>query len=180
MVPLRVLSRISLAYLSSHSTLNSRPFNILQPLCRLQKSHLLWNQANPASFCKIPGVGVFPNFPALQSITSSLFFPLQLQILQLVLQNQSPTAPTGHATACHGSRALGSRSRVELEGGPVEGLAEDGVGVEQRELGGAQGVGGSAALAERGVHGVHELRRGGVVHFPERADDVVCAGAQER
>src|SRR5712664_3572067 len=58
MVPLRVLSRTKLTYPSRHSSLNSRPFNLLQPLCRRQKSQLLWNQANPASFCKTPGVGV--------------------------------------------------------------------------------------------------------------------------
>src|SRR5467141_292790 len=67
MVPFRVLSRTNftpflsgLAYPSRHSSLNSWPFNLLQPLCRRQKSQLLWNQANPASFCKTPGVGVSP------------------------------------------------------------------------------------------------------------------------
>src|SRR6202171_1632391 len=47
---------------SRHSSLNSQPVNLLQPLCRRQKSQLLWNQANPASFCKTPGLGV-PRFP---------------------------------------------------------------------------------------------------------------------
>src|SRR5260370_1241657 len=36
----------------------SAPVKLLQPLCRLEKSQPLWNQANPASFCKTPGVGV--------------------------------------------------------------------------------------------------------------------------
>src|SRR6266478_4366201 len=63
-----------LAYPSRHSSLNSRPFNLLQPLCRRQKSQLLWNQANPASFCKTPGVGVPPQTSPLESSTSSLFF----------------------------------------------------------------------------------------------------------
>jgi hypothetical protein len=40
--------------------LNSRPFNHLQPLCRREKSQPLWNQANPASFSKIPGWGGYP------------------------------------------------------------------------------------------------------------------------
>jgi hypothetical protein len=39
---------------------NSRPFNLLQPLCRREKSQPLWNQANPASFPKTPGVGWVP------------------------------------------------------------------------------------------------------------------------
>src|ERR1700682_4207811 len=61
-IALRVLSRTNLADTSRHSSLNSQPVNLLQPLCRRQKSQLLWNQANPASFCKTPGWGV-PRFP---------------------------------------------------------------------------------------------------------------------
>jgi hypothetical protein len=38
----------------------SRLFISLQPLCRFQKSQLLCNQANPASFAKTPGVGGIP------------------------------------------------------------------------------------------------------------------------
>src|SRR5260370_10343643 len=57
-VPWRVLSRSNLSYPSRRSSLNPRPVNLLQPLCRSQKSQLLCNQANPASFCKTPGVGV--------------------------------------------------------------------------------------------------------------------------
>src|SRR5712664_1878791 len=38
--------------------LKSRISSHLQPLVHLQKSQLLWNQTNPASFCKTPGVGV--------------------------------------------------------------------------------------------------------------------------
>src|SRR5712664_3663074 len=71
MVPSAVLSRTNFA---DHSNLNSRPINLLQPLCRPQKSQLLWNQANPASFCKTPGVGVPPQTSPLESATSSLFF----------------------------------------------------------------------------------------------------------
>ncbi len=41
-----------------HSSLNSRPFNLLRTLCRRQKDQLLCNQANPDSFAKTPGVGV--------------------------------------------------------------------------------------------------------------------------
>jgi hypothetical protein len=55
---LRVLSRRRPSYPSRRSSLNPRPVNLLQPLWRSQKSQLLWNQANPASFCKTPGVGV--------------------------------------------------------------------------------------------------------------------------
>src|SRR5713226_6757052 len=56
MVAFAVLSRTNLADPSRHSSLNSRPYNLLQPLVPLQKSQLLYNQANPASFCKTPGV----------------------------------------------------------------------------------------------------------------------------
>src|SRR5216684_6802020 len=45
-------------FTSSTSSI-SFPSNLLPPLCRLQKSQLLWNQANPASFCKTPGMGGF-------------------------------------------------------------------------------------------------------------------------
>src|SRR6266852_4570603 len=72
-----------------------------------------------------------------------------------------------------------SRAGVELERRPVEGFAEDGVGVQQRKLGGAQGCRGILPLAQFGVELVHELRGGGVVHFPQRGDDVVGAGAEE-
>ena len=57
MVPFRVLSRTNLSDPSRRSTLNSRPLNRLRPLCRREKSQLLWNQVNPASFSKTPGVG---------------------------------------------------------------------------------------------------------------------------
>jgi len=52
-----VLSRTTLSYSSPHDSPNSRPLNRLRPLSRRQKSQLLWNQANPASFSKSPGVG---------------------------------------------------------------------------------------------------------------------------
>jgi hypothetical protein len=53
-----VLSRTTLSYSSPNDSLNSRPLNRLQTLCSRQKSQLLWNQANPASFPKMPGCGV--------------------------------------------------------------------------------------------------------------------------
>src|SRR6266849_5817230 len=40
----------------------SFPFNNLPPLCPLQKSQIICNQANPASLCKTPGVGGGPAF----------------------------------------------------------------------------------------------------------------------
>src|SRR5260370_5421679 len=41
----------------------SHVLSILRPLWPLQKSQLLCNQANPASFCKTPGVGGTPSLP---------------------------------------------------------------------------------------------------------------------
>jgi hypothetical protein len=80
MVTFRVLSRTNLAYRSRHSTLNSRPFNLLQPLVSPQKSQLLCNQANPASFCKIPGVGVHntsvPSFASVVICATWHLYPL--------------------------------------------------------------------------------------------------------
>jgi len=60
---LGVLSGTNLAGPSRRRSPNPRPFKSLQPLCRSQKSQLLWNQANPASFAKTPGVGVPPQKP---------------------------------------------------------------------------------------------------------------------
>ncbi len=64
MLPFRVLSRTNLAYRSRYSSLNPRLFILLQTLfypeprrVHSQKSQLLCNQANPASFSKTPGVG---------------------------------------------------------------------------------------------------------------------------
>ena len=51
-----MLSRTNLASFSLCSTPNPRVFMRLQPLDRSQKSQLLCNQANPASFAKMPGV----------------------------------------------------------------------------------------------------------------------------
>ena len=53
-----MFSRTNRSYLSRRSSFNPRPVNLLQPLLRSQKSQLLCNQANPASFCKSPGWGV--------------------------------------------------------------------------------------------------------------------------
>src|SRR5260370_29019698 len=61
MVPFRVLSRSNLAHRSHQWSLNPRPVKLLQPLVPLQKSQLLWNQTNPASFCKTSGVGGTPS-----------------------------------------------------------------------------------------------------------------------
>src|SRR5229473_3199375 len=60
-VPFAVLSRTNLADASRRFSPNPRLFKRLQPLLRAQKSQLLCNQVNPASFCKTPGVGV-PHF----------------------------------------------------------------------------------------------------------------------
>ena len=70
-----MLSRTNLPYSSRRSTPNPRPFKSLQPLCRSQKSQLLWNQANPASFAKTPGVGVPRKNRPMESATYSLFSP---------------------------------------------------------------------------------------------------------
>jgi hypothetical protein len=59
-----VLSRKDLAEAFTAPTPNSRPFNLLQTLCRSCKSQVLWNQANPNSFAKIPGVAYTPLKPA--------------------------------------------------------------------------------------------------------------------
>src|SRR5467141_983710 len=53
-----VLSRINLSHPSRHSTLNSRPFNLLQPLCSLFSTPVLCFQQLAASFPKTPGWGV--------------------------------------------------------------------------------------------------------------------------
>jgi hypothetical protein len=84
-----VLSRTNLAHFSCNSSLNLRRFNNLQPLALLQKSQILCNQANPASFSKTPGVGVsrrdtrpldFPTFRRSDD-QSSLLPITSLQIL---------------------------------------------------------------------------------------------------
>src|SRR5260370_1273851 len=74
------------------------------------------------------------------------------------------------------------RAGVELEGGPVEGLFEDGVrisGMEEPKLGVAQGGGRVFALAQSSIKRIHQLRRGGVADFPEGADDIVRARTQK-
>src|SRR6267142_201536 len=45
------------------SRANSFPHRLFRTLCRFQKAQLLWNQANPNSFSKTPGVGI-PNSTA--------------------------------------------------------------------------------------------------------------------
>src|SRR5229473_4733150 len=72
------------------------------------------------------------------------------------------------------------RARVKLERRPVERLAEDRIGMQQGELGGAQRRGRIPALAQFSVELIHQLRRRGVVDFPQRGDDVMGSGTQER
>src|SRR5216683_4802795 len=88
-----------------------------------------------------------------------------------------PVRQAGLGELC--GESVASRAGVELEGRPIEGFAENGVGAQEGELGGAQGCRGIAALAQFAVELVHELRGGGVVHFPQRGDDVVGTGAEE-
>ena len=52
-----MFSRTNRSYLSRRSSFNPRPVNLLQPLLHSQKSQLLCNQGDPASFCETPGVG---------------------------------------------------------------------------------------------------------------------------
>src|SRR5260370_40112418 len=59
-VSVTVLPRGNLTGLFCQYIPKSRPRNLLQPLCGREKSQLLWNQINPASFSKTPGVGVCP------------------------------------------------------------------------------------------------------------------------
>src|SRR6266852_3031177 len=66
MVPFRVLSRTNLADSSRRSSLNSRPFNRLQPLCASFPTPVLCFQSLAASFPKTPGVGV-PSRPSGRS-----------------------------------------------------------------------------------------------------------------
>src|SRR6266849_6869932 len=89
-----------------------------------------------------------------------------------------PVRQAGLGELC--GESVASRAGVELEGRPIEGFAENGVGAQEGELGGAQGCRGIPALAQFSIELVHQLRRRGVVDFPERRDDVVRAGAQER
>jgi len=68
---------------------------------------------------------------------------------------------------------------VELERGPVEGLAELTAGADEGEFGLAQGDGGWLAGFEAGVEGIHEARGGFVGDLPKGADDGVRAGVEE-
>src|SRR5258708_21777537 len=53
-----VLSRRNLADPARRSSPNPRLFILLRTLLRSEKTQLFYNQANPHSFCKTPGVGV--------------------------------------------------------------------------------------------------------------------------
>ena len=69
-----------------------------------------------------------------------------------------------------------------MEGGPVEGLLEDGVrvsGMEEPEFGVAQGGGGVFALEQLAIKRIHQRWRGSFTDFPESSDDVVGAGTEE-
>src|SRR5258707_15390814 len=57
-IGLRVSSRRNLSYPSRRSSPNSRPVNLLQPLCSLFATPVLCFQQLAASFPKTPGVGV--------------------------------------------------------------------------------------------------------------------------
>src|ERR1700730_833342 len=56
-VPFRVLSQTNLSNRSRHASPNSRPLNLLQPLCPLFPTPILYFQQLAASFSKTPGVG---------------------------------------------------------------------------------------------------------------------------
>lgn len=72
------------------------------------------------------------------------------------------------------------RAGVKLKGRPVVGLAKYVGGVEEREFCGAQRGGWIFTAVEAVIEFVHELRRcRGVADFPESADDIVSARAQE-
>src|SRR5215467_8894479 len=68
---------------------------------------------------------------------------------------------------------------VNQERRPVEGSPVIAGGVDQAQLGFAQCGGRILARTEVFVHFVHQLRRGGIAHFPQTADDVASAGAEE-
>src|SRR6266478_4533498 len=69
---MRVLSRTNLAYRSYNSSLNPRPFNLLQPLCSLFAAPVLCFQQLAASFPKTPGVGLCAHASPLESTTCRL------------------------------------------------------------------------------------------------------------
>ncbi len=70
-----MLSRRNLAYPSHRSSLNSRPVNLLQPLCSLFMTPILCFQRLAASFSKTPGVGGTSRLRSnLEHPTSNLCF----------------------------------------------------------------------------------------------------------
>ena len=86
-----------LCYLKQFSSVvPTNPFVsiFLQPLCRRQKSQLLWNHANPDSFRKTPGVGGAAKIASLESTTSRLFFRALFasQLLLLLCESFSGTS----------------------------------------------------------------------------------------
>jgi hypothetical protein len=82
-----VLSRKDLTEAFTAPTPNSRPFNLLQTLCRSCKSQVLWNQANPNSFAKIPGVADTAPKPA--SRISNLQAPAPRAVCKSVNDSRS-------------------------------------------------------------------------------------------
>src|SRR5260370_16797 len=111
-VPWRVLSRSNLSYPSRRSSLNPRPVNLLQPLWRRQKSQLLCNQANPASFCKTPGEGLplrrlVPCTEAQKCLFVNPLFATLTHSLSLnsFLCHSYANTPDGRVTPCHSGSA---------------------------------------------------------------------------
>ena len=74
---------------------------------------------------------------------------------------------------------MGLAAGVELEGGPVERLAEGFPRVEKGELGLAQGGTGLLFVLEILVQAPHQLWRGLIADFPECADDVVRSSVEK-
>src|SRR5260370_39011083 len=88
-------------------------------------------------------------------------------------------APPQSAWSSKVSQSL-LRAGVELERRPIEGLAEDASGADQRELGIAEGGRGILARPQAFVQFIHQFRRVIIVDLPQRGDDIVRACAEER
>src|SRR5260370_39191810 len=87
-------------------------------------------------------------------------------------------APPQSAWSSKVSQSL-LRASVELEGRPIEGLAEDASRADQRELSIAEGGRGVLARPQAFVQFIHQFRRGIIVDLPQRGDDIVRACAEE-
>src|SRR6266849_2334459 len=100
MVPFRVLSRTNLSYSPDTPALNpcvSEICGLFNSLCALFATPVVCFQQLAASFCRTRGVGVPSQVSPLESTPSSLFSPLQLQLLQLEHQAKDahPEPPSG-------------------------------------------------------------------------------------